>query len=214
MGTFYRHIITILLAGFFLLSAGMIRTAEGQRVSFGTHVQDLNGYELTLTKGMPEELDFGTWPREEGTVRVLLSDNEAVPIAIEGVAYLDVTVTLTAPTTLNLVPHGENDITYDATNTMPVSIEMAYYNRGEEGVAEDKAKSEAITVIGNTITFQIARRPGGPPGPPPTPPHSGYTPPKAIAYLFIYGNLEIGNVVAGDYAGEIDVHVEYTTHPE
>ncbi len=208
MGILHRHTFTVLLAGFFLLSAGMIRTAEAQRVNFGLHA----GEGLMLTPLVPDELHFGDMFSNEGTVQINLSDDEVVPIEIEGIAYLDVTVTLEPPGGDKLVLEGDLSHVNDAQKSMPVNIRMAYYNRGLEGIGTDEARAEAIEVVGNSITFQIRRRPGGPPGPPPTPPHSGYTPPTAKAYLFIYGELEVGDVHAGPYSGLINVHVEYATY--
>ena len=210
MSTLHRHIFTILLAGFFLLSAGMIRTAEGQQVNFGMHA----GEGLTLTPQIPDKLHFGDMFSNEGTVQIDLNDNEAVPIEIEGVAYLDVTVTLEPPAGGKLVLEGNTEYVGDANRSMPVNIRMAYYNKGQENISEADAKTQAVEVVGNSITFQIRRRPGGPPGPPPTPPHSGYTPPTAKAYLYIYGELDVGDVHAGPYSGLINVHVEYSTYQE
>lgn len=188
----------------------MIRTAEGQQVNFGMHA----GEGLTLIPLVPEHLHFGDMFSNEGTVQVGLNDNEAVPIEIEGIAYLDVTVTLEPPAGGKLVLEGNTTYLEDANRSMPVRIKMAYYNRGQEGISEVAAKTEAVEVVGNSITFQIRRRPGGPPGPPPTPPHSGYTPPTAKAYLYIYGELDVGNVHAGPYSGMMNVHVEYSTYLE
>ncbi len=182
--------------------------AAAQQVGFGLYTNS----ELTLTVLAPDELDFGDRISGEGEVSILLSDNEAVPIEIEGVAYLDVTVTFTLPDGEFLLLEGDPENYNDPNKRLPVNIQMAYYNRGQEGITEEAAKAEAIKVVGNTITFQIRRRPGGPPGPPPVPPHAGYTPPVAKAYLYIYGDLTVGNVNAGPYSGLINVHVEYSTY--
>lgn len=182
--------------------------AMAQQVGFGLYTNS----DLTLTKLVPDELDFGDRISGEGSVQILLSDDAAVPIEIEGVAYLDVTVTITPPDGDYLVLMGDPANLDEQDKRMLVNIRMAYYNRGQEGITEIAAKAEAIEVVGNTVTFQIRRRPGGPPGPPPVPPHAGYTPPTAKAYLFIYGDLTVGNVNAGPYSGLIDVHVEYSTY--
>ena len=182
--------------------------AMAQQVGFGLYTNS----DLTLTKLVPDELDFGDRISGEGSVQILLSDDAAVPIEIEGVAYLDVTVTITPPDGDYLVLMGDPANLDEQDKRMLVNIRMAYYNRGQDGITEIAAKAEAIEVVGNTVTFQIRRRPGGPPGPPPVPPHAGYTPPTAKAYLFIYGDLTVGNVNAGPYSGLIDVHVEYSTY--
>lgn len=191
----------------FLLAVFGLKPIAAQQVGFGLYADS----ELTLIPLVPDELDFGTRLSGSGSVSVQLFDDEAVAIAIEGVAYLDVTVTLFPPGYLLLEGNIEN--IDDASKRIVVdNIGMAYYNRGQESITIEDAKQEAINVVGNTITFQIRRRPGGPPGPPPVPPHAGYIPPQATAYLFIYGNITIGNVNAGPYSNIIDIHVEYSTY--
>ncbi len=198
--TLFSFLLILLLAAFEPLSA--------QRVGFGLYTDS----ELTLTPLVPDVLDFGPRISGEGNVQISLSDDAVVPIEIEGVAYLDVTVTLTPPDGNKLVLMGDPDNLSEPDKRMPVNIRMAYYNRGQEGITEIAAKAEAIEVVGNTVTFQIRRRPGGPPGPPPVPPHAGYSPPIAKAFLFIYGDITVGNVNAGPYSGLIDVHIEYSTY--
>jgi hypothetical protein len=200
--------IIILLPILTVLAVICILPASAQQVGFGLYTDS----DLTLTKLVPEDLDFGDRVSGEGTVQILLNDDKAVPVEIEGVAYLDVTVTLVPPDNNYILLQGDADNLTEADKRMPVTIRMAYYNRGQEGITEIAAKAEAIEVVGNTVTFQIRRRPGGPPGPPPVPPHAGYTPPTAKAYLYIYGDLDVGNVNAGPYTGLINVHVEYSTY--
>ncbi len=205
MTTFQRYIF---LPVILLLPAFALAPLQAQQVSFGTYAdQDLIVQVLT-----PDVLDFGDRISGEGQVSILLSDNEAVPIEIEGIAYLDVTVTLELPDGNFLLLEGDIDNQNDPNKRLPIDIKMAYYNRGQEGISEDAAKLEAIEVVGNMVTFQIRRRPGGPPGPPPVPPHAGYVPPTAKAYLFIFGNLAVGNVNAGPYSTLINIHVEYSTY--
>ncbi len=205
MENFQRYIF---LPVMFLLAAFALAPLHAQQVAFGTYAdQDLVVQVLT-----PDVLDFGDRLSGEGPFSILLSDQEAVPIEIEGVAYLDVTVTLELPDGNFLLLQGDPDNHDDPDKRLPVTIKMAYYNRGQEGISEEAAKLEAIEVAGNMATFQIRRRPGGPPGPPPVPPHAGYVPPTAKAYLFIYGDLTVGNVNAGPYSALINVHVEYSTY--
>ncbi len=205
MKIFRQHII---LPALFLVSAFFMVQGFAQQVSFGLYTDA----DLSMTVLVPDELDFGDRISGEGTVSILLADDEVVPIEIEGVAYLDVTVTLEPPTGDFLVLEGDPENLTEPDKRLPVTIKMAYYNRGQPNITEDAAKLEAIEVVGHTATFQIRRRPGGPPGPPPVPPHAGYVPPTAKAYLFIYGDLTVGNVNAGPYSGIINVHVEYSTY--
>lgn len=205
METFRRY---ILLPVILFLQAFALSPLSAQHVAFGTFAEQ----GLSVTVLTPDVLDFGDRIRDEGPVSILLSDQEAVPIEIEGVAYLDVTVTLELPDGNFLLLEGDSENHNDPNKRLPVTIKMAYYNRGQEGITEDAAKLEAIEVVGNMATFQIRRRPGGPPGPPPVPPHAGYVPPTAKAYLFIFGDLTVGNVNAGPYSTLINVHVEYSTY--
>ncbi len=191
-----------------LLPAFALAPLYAQKVSFGTYADQ----GLTVQVQTPDLLDFGDRLSGEGPVSILLSDQEAVPIEIEGVAYLDVTVTIELADDNFLLLQGDPENRNDPNKRLPVNIKMAYYNRGQEGISEEAAKLEAIEVTGNMATFQIRRRPGGPPGPPPVPPHAGYVPPTAKAYLFIFGDLTVGNVNAGPYSTLINVHVEYSTY--
>ncbi len=172
-----------------------------QQVGFGLYGH--NG--ITLTPLIPDELDFGQVLRNQGSVAISLSDNRVVPIAIEGIAYLDVIVNVTAPNGGFLTLDGDED------SKIPITVKMAYYNKGGD-VDPEVAQFEAVEVVGGTIIFQIARRPGGPPGPPPVPPHGNYEPPMATAYIFIYGDITVGEVNAGTYTGEIIVDVAYATY--
>ena len=183
--------------------------AMAQQVGFGFYTNS----ELTLTPNiLPAVLDFGYVISGQGNKPISITDEETVVLEIVGVAYLDVTVTLIPPTPSFLLLEGNTDYLNDTSRRMPVDIKMAYYNQGQPNIDIVTAKQQAITVTGNTATFQIRRRPGGPPGPPPVPPHANYTPPTATAYLFIFGELTVGNVNAGPYTGDIIVEVEYSTY--
>ena len=197
MGSTRRYLNFLLIVAFFTASG--FKTAKAQ-VSFGLFSSDT----LELNFVGIEELDFGPRISGEGTVSINLQEEEGlvVPLEIVGVAYLDVTVTF--PPTIELVQQDT-----DNPDVMTLNVRMAYSNRGIEG--EDFARSAAVEVTAGmgSVTFQIQRRPGGPPGPPPTPPHAGYKPPTGTAYIYIYGNLEVGQVSAGTYRGDIDINVQY-----
>ena len=192
----------------FLLVVLMFRPGgvQAQQVDFGLYAEE----GITLTPLVPDELDFGDRLSGEGLFSIDLQEEEAVVIEIEGVAYLDVTVTLTPPTNNFILLEGNEEHLNDENRRIPLTVNMAYYNRGQENIDIPTAKQQAVEVPGHMATFQIRRRPGGPPGPPPVPPHAGYTPPTATAYLFIYGDINVGDVNAGPYSGIIDVHVEYS----
>ncbi len=180
-----------------------------QHVNFGLYADS----GLTITPDIADKpLDFGTRLSGE-SVSILHTDDEAVAFIIEGAAYLDVTVSIYPPEFLLL--EGDFDNFNDPSKRIQVdNIGMAYYNsvQNHQDIDIETARQGAITVVGNSVTFQISRRPGGPPGPPPVPPHAGYTPPPGAAVIFVYGSITIGNVNAGPYSDFIDIHVEYSTY--
>jgi hypothetical protein len=192
--------ILLLITAIFLVMAGSLCA---QHISFGTWA----GPGLTLTNGTPQDLNFNDKTPiiitgNNQSVTISLNDGEAAVLTIEGTEYLDVTVTVDAPPTLDL----------DATNHIPINIGFAYSNLNPTDIATAKTQAVEVPAGFNTATFPILRRTSGPPGPPPTPPYEGYVPPKKTAYLFIYGTLgPVGNVNAGLYDGTINVRVEYTT---
>ena len=181
------------------------QVAVGQ-IGFGLYTTD----DIQLTKN--QDLDFGTIEQgAQDLIMIALQDNEVVAIEIDAIAYMDITVTITPPTNNYIVFMGDENNLADPSKRLAVDIQMAYYNRGPNEVTITHAQQNAIPLSGEMISFQVMLRPGGPPGPPPTPPSGNYTPPRAKAYLFIYGSLTPGDVLAGPYSGIIDVHVEYTT---
>jgi hypothetical protein len=192
--------IFLLITATIMVMAG---TLCAQHISFGTWAGD----DLKLTKGTPQDLNFNDKTPiivtgSNQSVTISLTDMEAAVLTIEGTEYLDVTVYVDAPPTLEL----------DATNSIPVSIRFAYSNLNPADVATAKTQAVEVPAGFNSATFPILRRTSGPPAPPPTPPHEGYTPPKKTAYLFIYGTLgPVGSVNAGVYIGTINVRVQYTT---
>jgi len=192
-----QHIIHICV----LLFCMAVYSGATAQVNFGTHAGE--GLELEVLG--PGELQFGEVFSTEQVIEITLNDKNSenvVPVAIHGIAYLDVTVTMTAPATLVLEGN--------ASQSIPFNAYMAYSNTGLPD--ENAAQLAAIPVTGDMITFQIKRRPGGPPGPPPTPPHSGYKPPPpGTAYLFVYGDINVENAFAGNYKGEILIEVVYST---
>ncbi|MDZ7757834.1 hypothetical protein [Rhodohalobacter sp.] len=62
-----------------------------------------------------------------------------------------------------------------------------------------------------TARFPILSRRQQPPGPPPPPPTGDFDQSQVneTAYIYFYGQIDVGNVVAGQYRGTITVTVEY-----
>ncbi len=200
MGTLRQYImLPVLLVFPAFLSLNL--TAQ-QSVLFGTYASE--GLEANVLP--PYVLDFGSIVSGEETTVSIRMDNEErgeiVPIEIIGPAYHDVTVYF--PSTIQLI---QEDVE-DNPDEMTLAVRLAYSNRGLELPAARNSYTE-VPAGQSQITFQIKRRGLGPPGPPPTPPHAGYTPKPGTAYVFIYGDLTVGNVSAGTYKGQIDIQVEY-----
>jgi hypothetical protein len=197
------HIVFYVLTILLLSGTGM-----AQQIKFGLYA----GTGITLTKGSVDELNFNSKQTviTGGNIVSISDQNDqfAAVLAIEGRADLDVTVEINAPATLDIIIGA-------STYTIPVTLGFAYSNLNS-GTDVTIAKTVAVQVPSgfNYATFPIWRRNTGPPGPPPTPDHSGYSHPVATAYLFIYGTL--GPVPfgapSGEYTGEIDVRVEYSTY--
>jgi len=139
---------------------------------------------------------------ETGTmVDVLISDNAAAIITIEGQPDRDITLTLDAPTRLTL----------DALNSIPFRAKMAYSNLGTPSEPHARATATELTPGCGSYTLPLlttnsahAALPAGS-GP------AGYNAANGRVFLFIYGTLGPvpQNAAAGLYTGEINIYVSY-----
>lgn len=177
--------------------------SSAQEIDFGSYS---SSYSLTLSDLNPtEDLEFGMIIQNEGIVSIPITN--AKVFSIEGVKYLDVIVDITADNYLYL----GTDIACNGSNTncIPFTVQAAYANRGQN----NSANAVMMTVLSNVATaqFPIKFRGNAPPGPPPTPVYNGYNPAlyNETAYLYIYGYLNVGNVDAGSYSGNISISVSY-----
>lgn len=177
--------------------------ASGQEFPFGDHVPEDENYALVLeVLGGYSSLDFGMVFFGQGHTEIELNSDDVVIFAIEGVRSLDVFVDLLPPTHLWL----DGISTSDDEKRIPFTLNGAYANQGEGNTGP----GYRVPFSGTAARFPILRRETGPPGPPPVPPHSGYVPPRATAYLFLYGNINVGSELqAGWYLGEITVTISY-----
>lgn len=168
---------------------------------------DYNSYTITLTNVNLNDLVFESpIVTNSGLHSVELAD--AVVLEIEGVKYLDVLASITQIS-------GGGFLTLDGLETtdedkrIPFTLEAAYANRGNNNIADAKL----LTVASNNASerFPILARLGQAPGPPPTPQTANFnqTAINETAFIYLYGSINVGNVVAGNYRGEIQITVEY-----
>src|SRR6056297_2701151 len=176
---------------------------KAQEIDFGDFS---NKYTVSITELIPaEDLAFGLVIQNEGLKTIDLLD--AKVLMIEGVKYLDVIVDITADNYLYL----DNDVSCNGTNSncIPFTLQAAYANRGNNNTNQAVLMQVASNVA--SAQFPILARGNRPPGPPPTPVFEGYNPAlfNETAYLYLYGSINVGNVNAGTYSGQITVTVTY-----
>lgn len=200
----FKHIkiafIALLLIGF------SVNRAHSQDIEFGQY----GTYTIELEDIGLEDLVFqGPINSNSGIHQVELIDSKV--LAIIGVKYLDVDVDITAEGKLLL----DGNPTYDSDpqRSIPFTLEAAFTNSGENNVSSARpisVGSGSSLNIGNA-RFPILSRRQRPPGPPPTPPTGDFDQSlvNETAYLYFYGQIDVGNVVAGSYRGTITVTVEY-----
>lgn len=191
----------------FLLTAILLligySPANSQEINFG---EFSSKYAVTISELNPaEDLSFGMLIQNEGLKSIELLDSKV--LMIEGVKYLDVIVDVTADNYLFL----DSDVACNGTNSncIPFTLEAAYANRGTNNTNQAVLMQVAANVA--SAQFPILARGNLPPGPPPTPDYEGYNPAlyNETAYLYIYGSLNVGNVDAGSYSGNITITVSY-----
>ncbi len=180
-----------------------------QRINFSTWT---GSDEITITSTGSSDLNFNykqtIITANSPGVSINLSDAWAVAFQIQAPEGFDLTVEVNAPPILILDGAGA-----EQDKTIPFQIGIAYNNllAGNEATA----KSGAVQLPAEffNVTFPVNRRNAGAPGPPPTPASGNYVRPKATAWLFVYGNLgPIGPVIAGQYRGDITIHVYFTSN--
>ncbi len=180
----------------------MCSTLKAQEIDFGSFS---SSYSVTLSEFSPgAEIDFGTVFEDVSPFSVDISS--AVILTIEGVRYLDIIVDLNGPDniTLNGDPCGASSCQVD------FDLKASYANRG----ILNTSHAVNFSVNGSndaSAQFPIKYRGNAPPGPPPTPVYEGFNPSlfNETAYLFLYGDITVGNVTAGSYSGTINVTINY-----
>ncbi|MFD2532495.1 hypothetical protein [Gracilimonas halophila] len=197
----YRCSVLLLLIAFLSFMNGV--NLRAQEIDFGDFSSK---YAVTLSELNPaQDLEFGLTIQNEGLKSIDLQNSKV--LMIEGVKYLDVIVDITADNYLFL----DSDVACNGSNTncIPFTLQAAYANRGNNNTNQAVLMQTASNVA--SAQFPILARGNRPPGPPPTPVYEGYNPAifNETAYLYIYGSLNVGNVNAGSYTGNITVTVTY-----
>lgn len=200
--TFFR--LSILL---FCLSAPAL---NAQEIDFGSYGEGRYTLLLTAGAGGPSTLDFGQVVRESGTHQI--EQSNAAVVQIDGVEYLDVFVTITVQNEGQLLLNdvGNVDCIGDPACSISLELYASYSNNGEP---HDPLDSIEIPIVANTgqVRFPIRRARNTAPGPPPPPPTDAFDQSEVedSAALFFWGSINVGNVDAGPYYGEIEVVVSY-----
>ena len=194
---------SVFIALFLLLSFTCGNNLYAQEIDFGDFSSK---YAVSISELNPaEDLDFGAVIQNEGLKTINLIDSKV--LMIEGVKYLDVIIDVSADNYLYL----DGDIACNGSNSncIPFTLQAAYANRGSNDTNEAVLMQVASNVA--SAQFPIEARGNRPPGPPPTPVYEGYNPAlyNETAYVYIFGSLNIGNVDAGNYSGEITITVSY-----
>ena len=177
---------------------------HAQGINFGSY----HAYEITL-----ENISMGDLQFEEpilansGIHTVELVD--AYVLQIIGVKYLDAGMTISGNGFLYLDGNegaAENE-------RIPFTLKAAYANRGNNNVTD--AIPITVSAGFGEARFPIRARQGQPPGPPPRPPTGNFNQETVNenAYLYLYGEIDVGDVVAGFYTGNITINVQYDDPP-
>lgn len=182
----------------------------GQEIDFGRY--DSAQYTLMLDVGL-DDFNYGLVSRgtdlEPATYE--LDIQQAAEVAIDGVSFLDVQVDLTVPNGGYLLLDGDPACATDPECRIPFTLEAAYSNVGN--ALHSRTQFQMIPVVNNTasVRFPILQRQFQPPGPPPRPPTGSTNPPPPMetALLWIHGSIQVPDVQAGNYSGQIQVDVTY-----
>ena len=203
----FRPISAIILRSLSaLLFVVLLHTNAQSQINFGS----FGPYTIQLTDISVGNLVFdGFIISGSGEHEIELTD--AFIMEIEGVKYLDVGVLITAD--LELLLDGNISNSGDPQKSITFTLEAAYANKGQQNVGD----AEFITVISNVgdARFPILARQFQPPGPPPPPPTEAFdqSAVEDAAYLYLYGKIDVGDVDAGIYSGNINISVQYDNPP-
>lgn len=164
-------------------------------------------YSLTVSELSPgDDLDFGQVVAKSGQNSIDINNSKI--LTIMGVEYLDVLVELSAENSLLL--NGNSGNLGDSQKSIPFTLEAAYAN--SNGIPKiGEAKFINLANNHTVVRFPLLERQNQPPGPPPPPPTNAFNQSQVeeTAYLYLFGSINVGDVDAGSYSGEITITINY-----
>lgn len=201
LNPFLRPLVLVIL--FFTATI----SANAQEIDFGS----FGNYTIELNNITLGDLEFeGPIIAGSGIHEVELID--AYVLEIVGVKYLDAGVLIQAEGELYL--DGDPSYSNDPERSIPFTLKSAYANKGSNNVSD--AIPIAVSSNMADARFPILARQNQPPGPPPPPPTNNFDQSQVneTAYLYLYGEIDVGNVLAGSYSGIITITVQYDNAPD
>lgn len=153
------------------------------------------------------ELSFGTLTSNMGVVSV--SINSAKIMVITGIKSLNVYLDILSDTELSRI--NTTGCTPSPDNcSIDLDLMAAYANFGQQDLSGARSINLDANNSGNT-RFRILGRSNSPPGPPPDPFTADYNPAvhEESAYIYLYGNATVGNILPGTYEATITLTVSY-----
>jgi len=159
---------------------------------------------ITVTVLSDGILDFGTLLQNQGQVSINLMDPGTEVISIEADKNRDLSVTLTPPPSLQL----------DANNTLPFTLGASYNNTGDNDKSQAVEFPDSYQKVFPSYDDQNAS------GPPPWACNDKKNNPNnncddtnnkntVLSYIYVYGDITVGNARAGTYTGMINLNVNY-----
>jgi len=151
------------------------------------------------------DLNFGNnLMNNQGPVSIPLNSPNTVVVSITGDERCAVDISVTRPPGNALSINGSSD-------QIPFTLKAAYANDGQDDTAQ------ANTFIDNnnspsSTTFRIEQQGNSNKPPWAGPKCRGGSPGSdklSTAYVYIYGDITIGNIRAGTYTGNINLNVQY-----
>lgn len=179
-----------------------------QEIDFGS----FGSYTLELEQVTLDDLEFqGPITPGSGIHEVELTNAKVLEIL--GVKYLDVGVLIMGDGVLLL--DGNTDNIGDPERSIPFTLFAAYSNKGDGSNLPSVSVDIPLTSNQGSARFPILERQFAPPGPPPPPPTNAFQQSlvQETAELYLYGQIDVGNVLAGNYIGNITITVEYDAPP-